>query len=212
MQRTRLIFDGDGTLYDSGHGIKTSANYALDQLGYATFPIQEMDFFVGPPLKECFRLCHVREEDLDKIVDIYIRHQKEVTKFDLKLYPDVGKTLHRCKERGYLVYLGTSKRKTLARELLIHLGIESLFDGIYGAEDDGSKASKVEVLQKVVDSTPDCMDTYMVGDSKFDILGGQHFHMKTIAVSYGYGDRKELQESGPDYMIDDFADLLNIVK
>lgn len=212
MQRIRLIFDGDGTLYDSGHGIKMSANYALDQLGYATFPIEEMDFFVGPPLKDCFRLCHVREEDLDKIVDIYTRHQQEVTKFDLKLYPGVRKTLNQCKDKGYIVYLGTSRRQALARELLTHLGMDSLFDGIYGAEDDGSKASKVEVLQKVMNSTPDCKDTYMVGDSKFDILGGKYFHMKTIAVSYGYGDKNELQESRPDYMIDDFADLLDIVK
>lgn len=208
----KLIFDGDGTLYDSGHGIKTSANYTLSSLGYPTFPLEDMDFFVGPPLIDCFRLAKVREEDLPEAMDIYRRHQNEVTKFDLVLYPHVKKTLEKLKNSGNLIYLGTSRKQSLACELLRHLSIDSLFDGIFGADEDGSRASKEEVLQKVISESPSVDDVYMVGDTKFDILGGKHHHMKTIAVSYGYGDKEELKESRPDFLIDDFAKIPEILK
>ncbi len=206
----KIIFDGDGTLYDSGHGIKVSANYALKTHGYATFPIDKMDFFVGPPLYDCFRLCHVKEEDLDKVVTTYQTYQKENALYDLTLYDSVKKVLVELKQRGYLIYLGTSRRQSIGVDLLNHLMLLPLFDSAFGGSEDGLHCSKEDVIKKVMENTPVCEKSFMVGDTKFDILAGKKYNLKTIACLYGYGNKKEIEEAKPNFSISHFADILSI--
>lgn len=42
----------------------------------------------------------------------------------------------------------------------------------------------------------------------FDILMGRGAGAKTCGVTYGNSSREELQVSGADYVIDDFASLM----
>ena len=52
--------------------------------------------------------------------------------------------------------------------------------------------------------------TLVVGDMPFDILMGRGAGAKTCGVTYGNSSREELQVSGADYVIDDFANLLDL--
>ncbi len=212
MMTKKIIFDGDGTLYDSERSIKKSCNHALKSLGYKEYRFDELDFFIGPPLRESFRLCHVKEDDLDSAIDIYRKHQRENTLYDIDLYPNVEKTLSWLHEHGYSIYLGTSRPGFLGMELLTHTGIIKFFDGVFGADDDGKNASKVDVISKVVSCTAKTDVTYMVGDTKMDILAGKKFSCHTIACLYGFGNLDELDGCLPDYKISDFGEIIDIVK
>lgn len=44
----------------------------------------------------------------------------------------------------------------------------------------------------------------------FDILMGRGAGARTCGVTYGNSTREELQGSGADYVIDDFANLLDL--
>lgn len=48
----------------------------------------------------------------------------------------------------------------------------------------------------------------MVGDRKFDIEGAHAHHLPGIGVTYGFGDRKELEQAGADAIIDHPMELL----
>lgn len=54
--RTILLFDLDGTLTDSGRGIMNSVSYALAKFGIRESDPAKLRRFVGPPLKESFRI------------------------------------------------------------------------------------------------------------------------------------------------------------
>ena len=56
----------------------------------------------------------------------------------------------------------------------------------------------------------DAADAVVVGDTSFDILMGKRAGCKAVGVSYGNGTIVDLQESGADYVIDDFKKLLEI--
>ncbi len=208
----KVIFDGDGTLYDSGRSIKNSCNATLRHFGYEGIPYSELDFFVGPPLKECFRLCHVKEEDLEDCMAYYRNYQKENCLFDIDLYKDVFSSLEELKKRGYLIYLGTSRAYDLGKKLVTHCKIAPFFEGYYGASSDGSHASKEEVILKADMETPQSEFAFMVGDTPMDVLAGKKVGYKTIGCLYGYGNKDELKKSNPDYLIKSFKDILTILK
>jgi phosphoglycolate phosphatase len=54
-------------------------------------------------------------------------------------------------------------------------------------------------------------DAMVVGDTTFDILMGQRAGTKTCGVTYGNGTREQMTVCRADYLIDDFAQLLDIV-
>ena len=52
----------------------------------------------------------------------------------------------------------------------------------------------------------------MVGDMPVDILMGRRAGARTCAVTYGNATRSQLAESGADFIIDDFAQLPEVLK
>ena len=56
----------------------------------------------------------------------------------------------------------------------------------------------------------DASDALMVGDMPVDIAMGQNAKIKTCAVTYGNSPREDLEKSHPDYLIDDFCQLLEL--
>ena len=54
MKYKYLLFDLDGTLWDSREGITKAVAYALEKMGYPVPEQQELSKFIGPPLTEAF--------------------------------------------------------------------------------------------------------------------------------------------------------------
>ncbi|MBR6490761.1 MAG: HAD family hydrolase, partial [Bacteroidales bacterium] len=50
--------------------------------------------------------------------------------------------------------------------------------------------------------------TLVVGDMDVDILMGANAGTKTCGVTYGNGTKKELEEVGADYVIDNIEELM----
>ena len=48
----------------------------------------------------------------------------------------------------------------------------------------------------------------MIGDRKHDIIGARDNGIRTAAVLYGYGNRKEFEEECADYILDKVEDIL----
>ena len=55
------------------------------------------------------------------------------------------------------------------------------------------------------------LQTLVVGDMAVDILMGARTGCRTCGVTYGNGTRKELEEAGADFVIDDMKELIGIV-
>ncbi len=66
----------------------------------------------------------------------------------------------------------------------------------------------IKILEQT-SSQPD--ETIVVGDTVYDIEMGQRAGCRTCGVTYGNNSREELQQQGADNIIDDFAELLNII-
>ncbi len=206
-----LLFDLDGTVIDSGEGVKNSVLYALSNLGYPLLKKEDMDPFLGPPLVYSFHhFARVPEQECAEAVRLYREYyQKNGGMFQYRLYDGMAELLRDCRAAGYRTAIATSKPQPYAIELMHHAGIFDFLDHIVGADlDEKTRAKKSEVIEAVLEeSGATCAETLMIGDRKYDILGAREVGVDSLGITFGYGDRAELTEAGADYVLDTVDEL-----
>ena len=197
-----LLFDLDGTVMDSSPGIFASVRYALAKYGM-TADEKVLQTFVGPPLDDSFmREFGFSKEKADEAVRFYREYYPVKGIFTQTVYPGVPEALTCLREAGRKVYLATSKPEPFAERILEHFDLRGLFDGVYGASFDDSRASKDAVLRYAVESRPEGERAVregrvlMIGDRKYDAEGAKVFGIPCLGVSYGYAEEGELEAAG----------------
>lgn len=207
-----LLIDLDGTLTDPKEGIHGCIRYALNQLNVPLDPNINLDWTIGPPLKNSFKtLLNSNDEAFAERALAYYRERfSTIGLFENRLYPSVTSTLKTLVSRGYHLYLATAKPQVYANEILKHFEIAQYFIYPYGSELNGDRTNKSDLIAYILEKEGiDVQKTVMIGDRKYDILGAQSHAISTIAVTYGYGTHDELNMCQPDQIIHDFSELLH---
>lgn len=205
-----VLFDLDGTLSDSEPGIGKGIEYALSRFGI-TLEEEELRKFLGPPIQDSFRdFCHFDEETCEQAVAYYREYYGEKGLFENILYPGMEELLEQLKERGKHLLVATSKPQPYTDRIIRYFGIEDYFDVIAGSNLDGSRNRKAEVIRYALEEAgiTELSSALMVGDRKYDILGAKEVGIDSLGVLYGYGDRKELEDAGADYIAEQVSDIL----
>jgi len=204
-----ILFDFDGTLYDTVEGISKSAQYALEKLGI-TAKLDELRCFAGPPLVDMFmeHFGFDRTEAEQAVTDFRERYNP-IGLYECRIFPGTQEALATLRQRGYLLGIATSKPQPLAEELLGREDMLSLFDGIVGSSTDGNNTSKADVLRAVMRMlavTPE--ETVLVGDTKYDVLGAKACRVPCVGVGWGYAAEGELEAAGAETIVPDLEALL----
>ena len=205
-----IIFDLDGTLTDSRPGILRSTRYALQRLNEETgaaYPIPEesaLDYMVGPPLRESF--AHLVGADrVETMMTFYRERYTRIGLFENEVFEGVPDALAGLRDAGYRLFVATSKNEADARRVLEHFGLTRFFAEIYGAQNDGGRAVKSDLLNYLLAReriSPGARDAAMIGDRKYDVLGAKAVGISAMGALWGYGDRAELSEAGADALIE----------
>lgn len=197
MRHQWVIFDLDGTLTDSGEGIKNSTVYALDRLGLPVPADSELRKMVGPPLSVGFSLLGVPANRIDEAVRLYREQYSARGKYQNRVYPGIEDCLKRLRGAGLRLCVGTSKPEPLAREILSEFSLAPYFAYIAGATFDASRQNKDDVLCYLLSATG-AEDAVMVGDTHYDVIGAHRRGIPCIGVTWGYGLLSELEAAGAD--------------
>ena len=121
--------------------------------------------------------------------------------------------LHELKEKGCRILLATSKPEKFARIIADHFGFARYFDFIGGANLDGSRTDKLEVIEYVLAEcgVEERSDVLMVGDRRYDIEGARSAGVHSMGVLYGYGSREEIESAEPDFIAEIPNEISRIV-
>ncbi|MBE6582896.1 MAG: HAD family hydrolase [Ruminococcaceae bacterium] len=209
-----VFFDLDGTLTDSGDGIKNSAAYALNKFGIPVPKRDELNKFIGPPLVGSFRnLFGMSDEDADLAVVYYREYYAVKGIFENSLYDGVTDMLDTLKKAGRTIVLATSKPEIYANQILKYFNIYDYFTHVCGAEMDHKRTDKHEVIEYALETAgvTDRSRVVMVGDRLHDIQGAKKSHLDSIGVTFGYGSEAELKEAGADYIVNDAKELTELL-
>ncbi len=207
-----ILFDLDGTLTDSKEGIVNCVSYALNHFNIE-HSLDELEIFVGPPLKEQFMsFAKLSEKDAEEAVRVYRERFAPIGIFENKIYDGVLDMLSKLKEDGKTLVIATSKPHVFAQRIADKYGITPFISLIEGSELDGRNTDKADVIKNAMKALGASKeDTVMVGDRMHDCVGAQKNGIEFVGVSYGYAGENELEESGANVIADTPKQLYDIL-
>lgn len=205
-----ILFDLDGTLTDPKVGITKCVQYSLEKMGIIESDLDKLESFIGPPLQESFARNYSFNEDRANLAIEYYRERfKNKGMFENELYNGIPQLLAHLKEQQKTLAVATSKPTVFSEKILKYFNIDKYFDLVVGSNLDGTRTSKTEIIQYILDELNqyEKQDFIMIGDRKHDIIGAKNTGIHSIAVSYGYGSLEELKISNPTLIVNDVDEL-----
>ncbi len=217
MEKKLLIFDVDGTVWDSEKDVFLSFNHTLKENAGFEITKEEFQKLAGMHLGKMFE--KELPEDKKNLAGEYAKKYRkyyidECHYIDsTTLFPNVKNTLDNFKNQGFYMAVASSKPKRILDKMVSHFKLEG-FNYVLGTEESDFKHKPdPEIVNYIIDNlNVKKEDAVIIGDSKSDILCGKNAGIDTIAVTYGYDKPENLVSVSPTYIVDDFGELLNIIK
>ena len=208
-----IMFDFDGTIADTKDDIAASANHVLTRRGESVKPVDEVAGFIGDGLPTLLRrLLQVDDDDvIADAIEIFREHYSEHCLDKTRAYPGVEETLEHFGDKTLAVV--TNKPKFFTDKILEDLGLSHYFVTVVGGDGAYAKKPSPEAFQAVLGALMiPAGKALVVGDSPNDVNGGRAAGCITCAVTYGIGSRDALEASSPDFTVDAFPHLIDIVE
>ena len=200
-----ILFDLDGTLTDSGLGITKAVQYALGQMGYAVPPRESLFTFIGPPLHKSFQRHYGMDEAaaVEAVRQFRVYYNQMGGILENEVYPGIRELLSALKQAGKRLMIATSKPQAAAETVMRHFGLDEFVPEIIGGTDDPQRNTKGKVIAWALrEYGVDPGTAVMVGDREHDILGAAENGIRAIGITWGYGDRAELEGAGAEAVFD----------
>ena len=206
-----LLFDLDGTLSDSRPGIVRCFHHALIELG-ADVPRESiLARYIGSslPIRDCFaELLQTADIELvERAVTAYRSRFEPIGMFENRLYPGVEDALAVLGASGATLHVVTAKPVVYTRRIIRHFGIERHFSSVVGPGLEEKRFTKADLIRTALsENEASPSDAIVIGDRAADIIGARENGVRSIGVSWGYGEPEELAEA--DDVVDSWPDLV----
>lgn len=203
-----ILFDFDGTVFDTVEGITKSVRYALNKVGLDA-ELESLRCFAGPPLADKFMEVYGFDRAAaEQAVRDYRERYRPIGMNECCVFPGIKDLLEKLRAAGKTVGIATSKPQELAEELLRRENMLGLFQVICGSLPDGNDSAKWQVVQRAMELCGAVKEnTILVGDTKYDVAGAHKVGIACVGVRYGYAAEGELEAAGADAIVEDLPEL-----
>ena len=184
-----IIFDMDGTLWDSTEVVAKSWTDAVKEWGLPDKIItpDDMRGVMGLTMDRIAMalFSEIKDEEQIKLLDYCCKIENEyIIKFGGVLYPDLEETWTKLKENGYHLYIVSNCQKGYIEAFLEHYGFGHYFEDIECFGNNGLK--KGDNIRNVV--TRNNLDyAIYVGDIQGDYDATMEAGAEFIHAAYGFG-------------------------
>jgi phosphoglycolate phosphatase len=203
-----VVFDWDGTLFDSTALIVHSIQAACRDLGLPVPDDERASWVIGMSLQGA--MAHAvptaTREQIPQMVDRYRFHYLG-RQHDLTLFPGVLELLRALKKRRHRLAVATGKSRAGLDEALHAVELKGLFDGTRTADETRSKPDPqmLHELMRQFGTTPD--RTLMIGDTTHDLQLAANAGTPSVAVAYGAHQPSEFAPHSPLFTAQTVAEL-----
>lgn len=207
-----VIFDLDGTLFDTRGDIARAVNAGLAAHGQPAAPEPLIISFVGDGVGRLVdRTLDAVGGDLalaprvaESIVGYYRLHPAD----HARPYTGVADALKALGVAEVPLAVASNKPTDLCEMILAHFGWAERFAAVLGSDWGGPRKPDPAVLFELARrlDRPTAAGV-MVGDSVMDLQAGQAASMRTVAALYGFRPAPELQAANPDACVRESTEL-----
>ena len=199
---TAVLFDFDGTVFDTVEGITKSIQYALHKHGRDA-ELEELRCFAGPPLVDKFMEVYgVLREEAEELVTDFRERYVPIGVYESSPFPGIQELLETLRAAGKKTAIATSKPQALAELLLERAKLRDIFDVVVGSGGGVNNDAKWQIVtraMKLCGSKPE--NCVLVGDTKYDVEGAKKCGIPCIGVRWGYAAEGELEATGAAAMV-----------
>lgn len=209
------LFDLDGTLVDTAPDIAAALNRQLATLDLPALTTARVATWVGTGSAQLIRtaLTHYDHPADDGTVARLLAaygadYARRAVEHSLP-YPDAFATLTALHARGARLAIVTNKIALVARNVLRHFAIDTMFEVVIGGDEvPRGKPDPLALTLACQRLQVDAAGCVMVGDSRNDIIAAHAAGMRAIAVNYGYNHGQPISAANPDRIIASLRELL----
>lgn len=211
-----ILFDLDGTLTDPAEGITNGFIHALNFFGLKIPSYETLCSFIGPPLVETFKTQFGFDAEKAQLgVKKYREYFGKTGIFENKVYDGILELLKNLKEKGYRLFIATSKPEEYSVRIADKFGFAKYFEKVCGSNMDETRSKKAEVIEYALNCAgvlpQDKSKVLMIGDRLHDIVGAKENGLDSCGVLFGYGSRQELEDAGADFIATSVQDLSTLL-
>jgi putative hydrolase of the HAD superfamily len=224
-----VIFDLDNTLTDFMLAKETSIRAAAEAMVDAGLPLTVDEATAGVfAIYKDRGIEHQRVFNLflaetmgrveDRILAAAVVAYRRARDGSLVLYPHAKLVLNRLLKDGYKLAVVSDAPRFEAWLRLVYLGLQHTFDLVLTYDDTGHRKPAPEPFRMALDQLGvEPSRAVIIGDWKErDIAGGRNAGLHTVYARYGdqysqYADKKEADETVPDFVVDDLLQLLDVL-
>ena len=201
-----IVFDWDGTLFDSVGQIVVSLLFAAEQFQQPLTP-EAAKSIIGLGLPEVAQVLFPNVPELHTdILKCYGDHYVEYSKDD-QWFSGIADMLYGLKNQNVKLAVATGKSRRGLDRVLGQTNSRDLFEITRAASETKSKPDPL-MLAEILDFTGVKAErAIMVGDTSYDLEMAQNIAMPRVGVSYGVHSVDVLQRFSPLTIADDVNTL-----
>ena len=203
-----IIFDLDGTLIDTREDIANACNYALEQCGFPTVPLEDYNMLVGRGIDNLFRGAlpegHKDEDMVAKMRSIFVPYYNEHKCDFTKPYDGILEALEELSAKGLRFAVASNKYQEGTEQLVELFFGKYDFVKILGQREGKPIKPDPLIVSEAMEGMPEISldEVVYCGDSDVDMQTGLGAGVKTIGVTWGFRTREELAAYSPYALID----------
>lgn len=202
------IFDLDGTLLNTVEDLGNATNYALEQCGFPTHPIEAYYQMVGRGIYNLFRAAipseYATEDNVQRMASYFIPYY-DTHKCDCtRPYDGIPGMLKTITAAGVRLAVASNKYQDGAEKLVHHFFGEYDFVKILGQRDGQPIKPDPAIVDQILADVPKVTKEQVVyvGDSNVDMQTGANAQVRTIGVTWGFRSKEELAAYTPSAIVD----------
>lgn len=216
--RKACVFDLDGTLTDTLESLTISVNMTLEEMGLSAITDQQCRVFVGNGAKVLLQKAlmasgDAKAERIEEAMQRYKRIFDQHCTYHVVPYEGIREMLTELKKEGYCLAVLSNKPHKQTVSVVEAIFGKGEFELIQGQRDGiPRKPDPTAVLEMLrqLESSPE--SAVYIGDSEVDVATGLAAGMQTIGVTWGFRDKKILEEAGAKKTADHPREIVTLIK
>lgn len=203
-----VVFDWDGTLFDSTALITRCIQASCADLGLPVPSDRDASYVIGLGLRDA--LTHAAPTLApERYGELALRYRTHylARQHDLLLFDGALDLLNELKSRRHLLAVATGKSRAGLDDVLTRSSLHGMFDATRTADETASKPHPRMLLELMDELDTDPARTLMIGDTTHDLQLAANAGTASLAVAYGAHEPAALADLAPRQVVHSVAEL-----